>query len=88
MVMKNKKGLSDVIATVLIILLALAAIVIIWTFVRSGIIDPASRTAGAQGICFETELSVVSCVEDAGAVNGTINIYFIGFIILLRYWNL
>jgi len=60
--MINKKGLSDVVTTVLIILLALAAVIIIWSFVR-----PAIQTAG-KGVttgteCFKTDIEVISCDE-------------------------
>tara|TARA_Y100000310_G_C20676143_1_gene813156 strand:- start:264 stop:692 length:429 start_codon:yes stop_codon:yes gene_type:complete len=54
----NKRGISNVIATVLIILLALAAVVIIWSFIQ-----PALRTAG-EGVsadCIKLEVKPLSC---------------------------
>ena len=56
----NKKGLSDVITAVLIILLVLAAIVIIWSFVK-----PAIETSGGsiepKSKCVSTTVEPVSC---------------------------
>ena len=49
--MKNKKGLSAIIATVLIILLVTAATAIVWAFVNNIIND---QTEGVQS-CFEVE---------------------------------
>jgi len=49
--MKNKKGLSTIIATVLVILLVTAATAIVWAFVNNIISD---QTDGVQS-CFEVE---------------------------------
>ena len=57
---ENRKGLSDVVATVLIILLALAAIAIVWAFVNPSISNTATVTE-LQSRCFTTELKVNSC---------------------------
>jgi hypothetical protein len=59
--MYNKRGLSNVVSTVLIILLAIAAVVIIWQFVR-----PTIENAGSQlsSDCFQLDLEVVSCVDN------------------------
>ncbi len=66
--MANNRGLSNIVATVLIVLLALAAVAIIWTFI-SGMIDDGSRSASLQNKCFATEIKPVSCqltgLEDA-----------------------
>ncbi len=60
----KKKGLSDVVATVLIILLALAAVVIVWSFV-----SPSLRNSGTQidvqSKCLATELKPTSCTLTA-----------------------
>ncbi len=64
----NKRGLSDVVTTVLIILIAIAAVIIIWNFV-----SPAIRNAG-EGISPElitTSFSVKSVVTD-GALEAVI----------------
>jgi hypothetical protein len=51
--MKNKKSLSSVIATVLLILLVTAAMAIVWVFVNNII---KNRTEGTQS-CFDVESS-------------------------------
>ena len=68
--MINKKGLSDVVTTVLIILLALAAVIIIWSFVRPAITGAGKGiTTGTE--CFKTDIEVVSC-DDGGTAVGNI----------------
>lgn len=58
--MENKKGLSDIIATVLIVLLALAAVAIVWSFFQ-----PTIRGAGEQidvsQTCLEAQLKPLNC---------------------------
>jgi hypothetical protein len=56
--MMNKKGLSQVVTTVLIILIVLAAIILIWVAVR-----PTIEGAGDQitADCVSIELNPVSC---------------------------
>jgi hypothetical protein len=61
--MNNRRGLSDVIATVLIILLVLAAVVIIWAFVRPAIQIGAEKVSAG---CVELDLKVVSCKHNSG----------------------
>jgi len=51
----QKKGLSDIITTVLIILLVLAAIVIIWSFVKP-LISRNITTANYQAKCLELNI--------------------------------
>lgn len=69
---KNKKGLSDIVTNVLIILLVLVAVGIIWRFV-----SPAIRT-GAGGIegsadCLKANFEAVSCkMNAAGNYNITV----------------
>ncbi len=58
--MLNKKGLSDVIATVLIILLALAAIVIVWSFIQPAIEGTGTSVTSSQK-CFDIEVRPLSC---------------------------
>ena len=57
MVMK-KRGLSDVVTVALVILLAIAAVVIVWTFVRATL-----ENVGTQinDDCISTSVKVVSC---------------------------
>lgn len=59
--MKNKKALSDVVTTVLIVLLALAAIAIVWGFVRP-IFSQAGSSATITNKCLNTELSPTVCI--------------------------
>jgi len=65
--LKSKKGLSDVVATVLIVLLAIAAIVIVWGFV-SPFIKGTTNQADIQSKCLTAEVVPVSCTT-AGVVN-------------------
>ncbi len=63
--MESKRGLSDVISTVLIVLLALAAIAIVW-----GFIQPALRSGGTsldyRQKCFDAEVKPTFCNSTAG----------------------
>ena len=61
--MNNKKGLSDVVATVLIILLALAAVAIVWRFV-SPTIGRTGTASNLQSKCFTIDVEPVNCVQD------------------------
>lgn len=55
----NKRGLSDIIVTVLIILVALAAIVLVWVFIRSAIEESAvSIEGGAFGAVMSYALKI------------------------------
>ena len=58
--MKNKKGLSDVIATVLIVLLALAAIAIVWSFVSPALRNTGA-SIGASQKCLEADVKPTAC---------------------------
>lgn len=57
----KKRGLSDVVTTVLIILLVLVAIGIIWAAVRPTLEDSGSRISGD---CLTIQLESVSCTQD------------------------
>ncbi len=62
----KKRGLSDVVTVTLIILLAVAAVVIVWAFVRSTI-EEAGKDINAD--CLKTNLKVISCnVTGTGVV--------------------
>lgn len=56
----SRKGLSDIVTNVLIILLVLVAIGIIWAFVRPTINQGAGQLQG-QNECLTAELEAVSC---------------------------
>ena len=68
----NKKGLSDVVTTVLIILLALAAIVIVWQAVK-GTITSGSEQITAQTACMDADLSITKAEKvTAGGIEVTV----------------
>jgi len=71
--MKNKKGLSDVVTIVLIILLALAAVGIIWAFIKPTI----ENTGGGIDLsaqCFNTEVKPTKCLYNTTTDNATVTI--------------
>jgi len=57
---KNKKGLSNIIATVLIVLLALAAVAIVWGFIQPALEDTGTAITASQK-CLEAEVRPTSC---------------------------
>ena len=61
----EKKGLSDVVTTVLIILLALAAIAIVWAFVGP-MIRNTSTSSELQKKCFDVEVRPTTCTIASG----------------------
>ncbi len=64
-----KRGLSDVVTVSLIILLAIAAVVIVWTFVR-----PTLEGTGKQissGNCLAVDLRPISCIRSDGTTRVT-----------------
>ncbi len=54
----NKRGLSDVVTTGLIILLAIAAVIIVWSFIRPAITNVGESINTA---CIDLELTPTSC---------------------------
>ena len=64
-----KRGISDVVTTVLIILLALASVVIMWTFLRGEIQKGSEEIAGASE-CLGLELKAKSCTYKTVVSNG------------------
>jgi hypothetical protein len=58
--MNNKRGLSNIVATVLIVLLALAAVAIVWGFLKPAF-DKTGTQAGLKSSCFLIEVSPVTC---------------------------
>ncbi len=61
----NKRGLSDVVTTVLIILLVLAAVAIIWAFIRPAITRSVSQVTGD---CITLNLKPISCINSGTGV--------------------
>ncbi len=76
--MMNKKGLSTVVATVLIVLLSLVAVTLLWTFIRGGIEDTSSAVDVANK-CLNTEFKPTACklngpANTAPSVNATVQL--------------
>ena len=66
--MRDKKGIADIIVTVIIVGLSLAAIVIVWAVV-SGLINQESNSINIQGKCGGITLDVLSMNCTLGAPN-------------------
>lgn len=64
----NKKGISAVVTTVLIILLSIIAVIILWAALRPTVSDAADR-AGTAISCTEISLEVKSCTIYADSIN-------------------
>lgn len=60
----KKRGLSDVVTVTLIILLAVAAVVIVWAFVRSTLEEAGKEVTLT---CVTANLKAVSCTATTGA---------------------
>lgn len=65
--MINKKGLSNIVATVLIVLLALAAVAIVWGFLKPAFVNTGVEV-GLQSQCISVEVEPVLCTYDATTV--------------------
>lgn len=63
----SKKGLSDVVTTVLIILLVLGAIVLLWQFLKPTL-DKSGQQITAQSECLQVDLEPVTCNAATDAV--------------------
>ncbi len=61
----KRRGLSDVVTTVLIILLVLAAVAIIWGYLRGALEQSGSQISSA---CLTLDLKAVSCAASATGV--------------------
>ncbi len=67
MIKLNKRGLSDVVTVSLIILLAIAAVVIVWTFVRPTIEGTGKQVSSAN--CLSVTVKPVgTCAAGTGVV--------------------
>lgn len=65
----NKKGISAVVTTVLIILLSIIAVIILWAAIRP-MIEDTSGKAGTAVQCAEISVNIESCT-----LNPTTNMY-------------
>jgi len=80
--MSNKKGLSDVVTTVLIVLLTLVAIAILWSFLQPMFTRSGTKIQQAEA-CLTASLEVSSCTVTSVTVKrnaGDVNITEIRFI--------
>ncbi len=66
--MMNKRGLSDIVATVLIVLLALAAVAIVWGFLRPTFDNAASQTS-LRNACFLVTVEPTQCSLSGATAN-------------------
>ena len=65
--LNNKKGVSEVVANVLIVLLVIVGIAVIWSVVKPTIDKGAGGIQNA-GDCFSVSVSPVSCTKSNGAL--------------------
>lgn len=70
--MKNRKGLSDVVSTVLIILIIVAAIGIIGTIVLKNVGQTGTKLSGASS-CQEMDIKATKCLSNSSSSTATIN---------------
>ena len=70
--MVNKKGLSDVVTTVLIILLAVAAVSAIWLLIKP-LIDNSANAVEKSQVCYANKVDVTSCNSVANGAAATRN---------------
>ncbi len=69
--MQNKKGLSDVVTTVIIVGLSLVAIAIVWAVI-SNLISQNSSNINNQADCLNSNLEIVGASSDDSRVNVTV----------------
>lgn len=62
----KKRGLSDVVTTVLIILLVLAAVAIIWSYLQGALVSSGSQITGQ---CLTLDLAPTACVWNNATTN-------------------
>lgn len=70
--MSNKKGVSAVVATILIVLLSVTAVVIVWQVIKPAL----EKTAGKVSFnCIEVELKInsLNCANRTGTVGVSLN---------------
>lgn len=72
--MKNKKGLSDIVATLIIILLVIVAAGIIWGVVRNVVQQGADQIEAGQR-CFSISLEIENAIKDGDDGNYSIRVW-------------
>lgn len=75
--MNSKKGVSDIVVTILLVLLSLAAVAIVWTFIRGSITDTQSTIQQSQA-CMKLDLQPVACDITSSSSERTIFKYRLG----------
>ena len=73
MLNKNRKGVSEVIANVLIVLLVIVGIAVIWSVVKPTI-DKGAQGIKTQSDCLGLSVEPVSCIYDTDASSATAKI--------------
>jgi len=69
--MNNKKGLSDVITTVLIVLLTLVAVGLLWGFLSPLFLESGEKINTAKA-CLSVDLTIAGCVVDGNNADVTV----------------
>jgi len=69
---QNRKGLSTIVATLIIILLTLVAVGIIWVVIRN-VVESGAEQVDISQKCLAVELSAVSVTESAGVYSVTLH---------------
>ncbi len=69
--MKNKRGLSSIIIMMLVIVLAIAAVLLLWSFVKPTLKDVASEI---KTICFSLDIKPASCDWDSGTKKAIVQV--------------
>ena len=67
MISKNKKGLSGIIVTIMMILLVIAAIAILWLVIRN-FIQEGTGTMNVATECLNVDLVITSAADNSGEV--------------------
>ncbi len=70
---KNRKGMSDVVTMVLVILLVVVAVVTIWTFVQKPVQKAGTQIEKATA-CADVELQLVSCKASGSNLDATVKV--------------
>ncbi|MCA9485425.1 MAG: hypothetical protein KC506_01115, partial [Nanoarchaeota archaeon] len=73
----KKRGLSNLVATVLIILLALAAVALVWSFLQPSF-ERTGTTIDLQTQCLNVNIRPVSCLNSTDNSNATVNVQYNG----------
>ena len=73
MIEGDKRGISDIVTTVLLILLAIAAVGIIWVVIQ-GFINSGTKGVGSAADCLQNNFEVVSAVNVSTTASSIVNV--------------